>query len=197
MRLRLLSVFSPRKLSIPDSGLILKRPAMADFPQWLEVRTQSRGFLERWEPKWPRDDLTRMGFRRRLKVYNQQWHRGTGRTYVLCHRLSGEIYGGISLSRIIHGSSKSALLGYWMGANHAGKGHMKKAVKRILASAFDDLQLNRVEAACLPENLRSIYLLEKLGFTREGHARKFLEINGTWQDHTMFAILNSDDGINL
>ena len=49
--------------------------------------------------------------------------------------------------------------------------------------------LHRVEAACIPTNNASIRLLEKTGFVREGFAREYLCINGTWQDHLLYARL--------
>jgi ribosomal-protein-alanine N-acetyltransferase len=55
---------------------------------------------------------------------------------------------------------------------------------------FRTLRLHRVEAACIPENAASVRLLEKSGFTREGYARAYLCINGSWQDHFLYARLN-------
>ena len=76
-----------------------------------------------------------------------------------------------------------------MGVHFAGRGHMSKAVPAILSHAFADLKLNRVEAASLPTNSRSMHLLEKCGFQREGYAREYLEINGKREDHVLFACL--------
>jgi ribosomal-protein-alanine N-acetyltransferase len=52
--------------------------------------------------------------------------------------------------------------------------------------------LNRIEAACLPHNAASVRLLEKVGFTREGYARKYLCIDGRWQDHILFGLVRDD-----
>ncbi|HBR25975.1 MAG TPA: 30S ribosomal protein S5 alanine N-acetyltransferase, partial [Rhizobiales bacterium] len=49
-----------------------------------------------------------------------------------------------------------------------------------------------LEAACLPTNTASIKLLEKTGFKREGLARRYLRINGVWQDHLLYALLDTD-----
>ena len=192
MHLSLLSVFTSRSLSVADTDLILRPPTYSDFAAWQKVRESSRTFLEKWEPKWPHDDLTRIGFRRRLKSYSQQWQSGRGRTYFLCRTGEREILGGISLSKITHGTTKSATLGYWMGAEHAGKGFMQKAANCMLQHGFDDLGLNRIEAASIPTNPRSIHLLQKLGFRKEGLARQYLEINGAAEDHVLFAILKSE-----
>jgi len=54
------------------------------------------------------------------------------------------------------------------------------------------LGLHRLEAACLPHNIASARVLEKVGFAREGRARRYLKINGIWQDHDLFALLQDD-----
>jgi ribosomal-protein-alanine N-acetyltransferase len=69
---------------------------------------------------------------------------------------------------------------------------MSAAVRALVPVALDVLRLHRLEAACIPTNLASIRLLEKTGFRREGYARSYLCINGTWQDHLLYARLQSD-----
>ena len=58
--------------------------------------------------------------------------------------------------------------------------------------SFQDLALHRVEAACLPNNTASIRLLEKVGFAREGYARRYLCIDGRWQDHLLYGLVRDD-----
>jgi ribosomal-protein-alanine N-acetyltransferase len=74
-----------------------------------------------------------------------------------------------------------------MGVDFAGRGYMTAAVRAFIPFAFTTLKLHRVEAACIPANIASIRLLEKTGFAREGYARAYLCINGTWQDHLLYA----------
>jgi ribosomal-protein-alanine N-acetyltransferase len=69
---------------------------------------------------------------------------------------------------------------------------MTAAVRAVIPFVFDSLELHRLEAACLLDNLASIRLLEKTGFTREGVARRYLRINGVWQDHLLYALLDTD-----
>lgn len=190
--MRLLSRFSKRPFEIPGTSLVLEKPGQQHMEKWIEVRRESYDFLRPWEPTWPKDDLTSIGFRRRLNAYNRHRLTGWGQTFFLIDQESGKLIGGISLTKISHGISGSATLGYWMGVHHADKGTMQLVVPAILRYAFTDLRLNRVEAACLPKNARSIHLLEKCGFSREGYARKFLEINGQREDHVLFAVLKSD-----
>lgn len=188
MHLRLLSKLFNQEINVAQNELYLRAPVTSDFDQWVKLRTESIGFLKPWEPLWPEDDLTQIGFKRRLRSYNQQRQNGTSRTFFLFTRNGNHLIGGISLTRISHGISKSAMLGYWMGAGHAGKGHMRKTVPAVLDFAFSDLKLQRVEAACIPRNETSLNLLTKCGFEKEGYAKEYLEINGKREDHILFAI---------
>ena len=70
--------------------------------------------------------------------------------------------------------------------------HMGAALPLVLDFAFDRLRLHRVEAACLPSNEPSRAVLLRTGFGQEGYARRYLQIDGKWQDHLLFAILRED-----
>jgi ribosomal-protein-alanine N-acetyltransferase len=69
---------------------------------------------------------------------------------------------------------------------------MTDSVNVLVRFAFDALKLHRVEAACIPDNARSIRVLEKAGFQREGLLRSYLRINGSWQDHYLYARIVDD-----
>lgn len=69
---------------------------------------------------------------------------------------------------------------------------MSRSVRATIGFAFTSLRLHRIEAACLPHNEASIKLLERNGFKKEGLARAYLRINGLWQDHFLYALLETD-----
>ncbi len=114
---------------------------------------------------------------------------GAATAFLIFDRETRELLGGISIGNIRHGVAESANIGYWMGERHAGKGIMVDAVKLVCRYAFNSLRLHRVEAACIPDNLRSVRVLEKAGFQREGLLRSYLRINGEWRDHFLYALL--------
>jgi ribosomal-protein-alanine N-acetyltransferase len=172
--------------------VFLRAPVIGDFGQWARLREQSRSFLTPWEPIWPADDLTKIAFRRRIRRYQREIRNGTGFPFFVFSPDGETLVGGLTLAQVQRGVTQSAVLGYWMGAPHAGKGLMSAAVRCVVGFAFDTLHLNRVEAACLPHNAPSIHLLEKVGFTREGYARKYLCIDGRWQDHLLFGLVRDD-----
>ena len=177
---------------IRAEGLYLRGPALGDYAAWSELRAASRAFLTPWEPLWPADDLERPAYRRRIKRYQQEIRSDHGYPFFLFRSADHALLGGLSLSYVRRGVTQSCALGYWMGAPHAGRGLMTAAVRAVLPFAFQTLRLHRVEAACLPTNAASIRLLERVGFVREGYARRYLCINGFWQDHLLYAMIEDD-----
>jgi len=177
--------------SIAGAGVFLRAPEMSDFGQWAALREQSRAFLTPWEPTWPADDLTRGAFRRRLKRYAEDQRSDLAYAFFLFRSADDALVGGLTLANIRRGVAQTGSLGYWMGDAFARRGYMTAAVKALIPFAFNSLRLHRLEAACIPANTASIRLLEKTGFSREGFAREYLCINGMWQDHLLYARLDT------
>jgi [ribosomal protein S5]-alanine N-acetyltransferase len=180
------------ELLLRGDGLYLRPATPSDYVAWSRLRAASRSFLEPWEPTWPEDDLTRAAFRRRLRRQEEDMARDEAYSFLIIDNAADELLGGVTLGGVRRGVSQSGTLGYWMGAPHAGKGRMTRAVTTIVDFAFSRLRLHRIEAACIPENAPSIALLERNGFRREGFARGFLKINGAWRDHLLFALVEGD-----
>jgi ribosomal-protein-alanine N-acetyltransferase len=173
-------------------GLYLRPAQGDDYLAWASLRENSREFLTPWEPTWPSDDLTRGAFRRRLRRQTEEIARDEAFAFLIFEEGSNALMGGITIGGIRRGVAQAASLGYWMGARHAGKGHMTRAVAVVVGFGFSTLRLHRLEAACIPSNIASATLLERNGFQREGFARAYLCINGVWRDHYLFGLLESD-----
>ena len=182
----------PAALAPRGHGLLLRAPQMSDFLQWAHLRETSRNYLTPWEPIWPSDDLTRSGFRRRLRRYAEDQRNDIAYSFLIFHSQDDALVGGLTLANVRRGVSQAGSIGYWVGAPFARQGFMTAAVQALVPFCFGSLKLHRLEAACIPTNKPSIALLEKCGFQREGYARKYLCINGTWQDHLLYARLKED-----
>ena len=181
-----------KPLNLPCGQLQLRAPTRADYSAWKQIREESREFLTRWEPKWPQSDLTKLGYRRRLKRYAYEREMKIGETYFLVSMADDKPIGGISISNIRYGVAQMCNIGYWMGEKYAARGYMGQCVGVIVYYIFNELGLSRIEAACLPQNERSLRLLESAGFMREGVLRKYLEINGERSDHVLYSLLKED-----
>lgn len=174
---------------VTGTRISIRPPIAADYAEWAAVRRASRDFLTPWEPKWTSDELDRIAWRQRLRRYREEMAQGTGMPFLVFENCSGRLAGGITLGNIRYGVSQSAQIGYWTGERYAGKGYMQDAIRVVISHAFGAMRLHRVEAACIPGNTRSIRVLEKAGFTREGLLRSYLRINGVWQDHYIYALI--------
>jgi ribosomal-protein-alanine N-acetyltransferase len=172
--------------------VFLRHPAMGDYAAWAQLRAVSRHHLTIWEPQWARDELTRSAYRRRLRQYQRELRDDQGYAFLIFRQSDAALLGGLSISNVRRGVAQAASVGYWIGAPHVRRGYMTDAVKAVLPFAFTTLGLHRLEAACLPHNHPSQRVLEKAGFKREGMARRYLKINGIWQDHDLFALLQDD-----
>lgn len=170
--------------------LYLTPPAIDDYAEWSLLRAKNQKFLEPYEPTWPKDCLTRNFFTRRLKRQAEEVAAGRGQYFFIRDKMTHDILGGLNLNNIQMGAAKQAALGYWLDEDTQGQGYMGEAVRTLTAHAFDNLGLRRLNAACLPDNTRSVTLLLNCGFEEEGFAKAYLQINGKWQDHRLFGLVN-------
>lgn len=88
--------------------------------------------------------------------------------------------------------NRRAEIGYILDRRHWGQGYMSEALECVLTHAFDVLQLHRIEADTDPENLASMAVLEKFGFSREGLFRDRWFVHGKWHDSVMLGLLAAD-----
>jgi [ribosomal protein S5]-alanine N-acetyltransferase len=147
-----------------------------------------------WSPPRPETLFTVDGQRERLSAAAKAEAAGTQIGWLLCLRDSTyedghSVIGHAQLSQISRGPFCNAMLGYTIDSAHEGRGLMREALAAALADAFSArVGLHRVQANARPENTRSLALLARLGFEREGLAREYLFIDGAWQDHVMTAL---------
>lgn len=189
----LLDIARPPSLSpvLENGPVSLRAASFEDHEAWAALRMTSRPHLTAWEPDWRDEEMTQKAFRNRVKAYWREMRRGNALPLFVFRKRDDTLVGGVSLTNIRLGASRSATIGYWIGSPFIRQGLTHAAVVAMLDHAFGAMQLNRIEAACQPENIASRQLLEKIGFQKEGVARDYLFINGAWRDHFLFAITAS------
>lgn len=101
------------------------------------------------------------------------------------------VIGTCTLFRI-DAKNRRAEIGYALAREHWRKGYMAEALNALLAFAFDDLDLIRLEADVDPDNAASIRCLERLGFKREGFARERWLVDGKAYDSVLFGLLRRE-----
>lgn len=181
-----------RRIRLETERLSLRAPVHSDFRAWTALRETSRDFLTPWEPTWANDHLTRKSFTNRVYWAQRAISNGSALPLFLVRREDDTLLGAITLDNIRRGPAQAGTLGYWIGESHARHGYMREAILAIVHHAFEKMDLSRIEAACLPENAASRGLLERSGFKYEGVAQSYLQINGRWRTHVLYAALRMD-----
>ena len=185
-------LFRRRSVSILTAQLSLRLPEHRDFREWAKLRHESKAFLSPWEPIWAPDHLSRASFTNRVYWSQRAVKNGNAVPLFVFHKEAGQLVGAITLDNIRRGPSQVGTIGYWVGQQYARQGFMSEAIIAMVAHAFGALDLSRVESACLPDNVASRGVLEKAGFKYEGVAQSYIQINGRWRNHVLYAALRGD-----
>ena len=179
------------EVELVEGDITLRRGKSTDASAWIELREKSKQHLTRWEPDWQPQEMKIDRVRRRLSAQFRQRHPYAYLSLFVFRNEDDALVGGINLSNIRYGAVCSAQIGYWIGSPYIRHGYGLSAVRATLRYGFGLLGLNRIEAACQPDNVASRQLLLRAGFEEEGHAKEYLLINGAWRDHCLFAARGS------
>ena len=170
---------------------VMLRPlAPADWPQWAEVRQRNEQWLTPWEPMRPANLLDptrdREAFMSRCGARDRDRQMGVAYGFGLF--VDDQFAGEVNLNSVARGALQSGTIGYWIDRARAGHRYVAEAVVAVVRFSFEQLHLHRIEVCIVPRNRNSRRVMEVLGFREEGVALRFLEINGTWEDHVRYAI---------
>ncbi|MBT5640957.1 MAG: GNAT family N-acetyltransferase [Rhodobiaceae bacterium] len=179
------------KSIIRNNDLYIRAPRLSDYNKWYLIRSESKDFLQPWEPLWSANHLSKSYYKRLLKSYHAGIRDEVTYPFFIFN-VNNELIGAIILTNVKRGVSQSGSVGYWIGKKYSNRGYMTAAMDLFLSFVCNTLKLHRIEASCIPNNIASIALLEKVGFIGEGMAFKYLKINGIWQDHLLYGMLCSN-----
>jgi [ribosomal protein S5]-alanine N-acetyltransferase len=174
---------------------VLLRPlVVGDFEAWREVRHRSRSWLIKWEPRplpgQPDATEDRRVFAARCGARERERQLGSGYGFGIF--VGGRFAGEINLSSVQRGPYQNAYVGYWIDEAMAGHSYTPEAFVVLARFAFEDLALHRLQASIIPRNAASRRVAAKIGLREEGIAVRYLEINGTWEDHVRYAITSEE-----
>lgn len=115
-------------------------------------------------------------------------------TWAITDRYKGALIGLISLEvdgkRRVNGYR---MMGYWIGKQYWGQGIVVEAANEVLRYGFEDLGLRMVSISHFIFNNQSKRVIEKLGFTYEGHLRESFQIyTGEMFDEVCYSMLDSE-----
>jgi len=178
------AVHGLRRAVAAGARVFLRPPSAADAQEFCATMHASRRHFARWgHPPY-----SAAAFARWLRNARPSHTR----RFLICRRADGAIMGQVSLGNIVRGLFQSAYTGYYLARRFTGQGYMTEALQLVLRHAFRDLRLHRVEANIQPENARSLALVRRCGFRREGVSPRMLKMGGRWRDHERWTILVDD-----
>ena len=163
----------------------------SDAEALLELRRRNDDFLRPWEPQRPSAELS-LDVQRAQLAYMIESAELDRSYHFAVFQSDNALVGTITLSNVSRGAWQNATLGYFVDEAHNGKGFATEAIALVVGLAFSEIRLHRVQAGVMPRNPASIRALEKAGFRREGTSLRYLQINGIWEDHLIFAITQED-----
>lgn len=175
------------KQPIIGDNVYLRMAEKKDYSAWHKLRKDNYEFLQPFEPTWGNNALTQKHFHARVRNDQHDASLDNKYAFFIFRKSDHQLIGGLNMNNIQRGVFQCCSLGYWMGKSDNSKGYMTEAVQLVCQQAFQKWKIHRIQAATLLDNQASIRVLEKNDFDREGQARKYLKINGKWQDHVLFA----------
>ncbi|MBY6192094.1 GNAT family N-acetyltransferase [Microbulbifer agarilyticus] len=146
--------------------------------------------LQAWEPSKSEGHHSEAAWKARLQEWCSPVEDVNSFHFISIEPGSDEVVAMCSLTNVVKGPFRACYMGYAVDHRYEGRGVMKALCQRVIDYAFTDLSLNRVMANYMPRNDRSAMLLKSLGFVKEGEAKRYLKINGVWEDHILTSLLN-------
>lgn len=174
-------------------NIVVREFVLDDVQALLQMSIDNKDHFEKWMPVKP--DASYYSLQGQLDKIKSTHERSENDEYYsfgIFLKDSNVLIGNVSLSFVQRGPHQSCMIGYNIANNYTGRGYATKTVSLTLDLAFNKLHFHRVRAEAQPENMGSIRVLEKAGFTREGYSRKSLKVNGEWQDTICMAIIDQD-----
>jgi [ribosomal protein S5]-alanine N-acetyltransferase len=160
----------------------------------LDYFLRNRSFLTEWEAKRSEEFYTFEFQRTFLQEDVKANEEGTTlKLWMTKKDDERKIIGCISFSLIVRGILQSCILGYKLDQDEINKGYISEGLKKAISVVFEELKLHRIEAPIMPKNKASINVVSKLGFMNEGIAKKLIKVNGVWEDHSRWSLLNDNE----
>lgn len=177
-----------------ETKRLLLRPAHSNLAEKvLDYYLRNREFLRPFEPEREPEFYTMECQAEALRKQQEAAAKEDSCCFYIFAREQPETaLGSIALNNIVRGCFQSCFLGYRLDEKNQRRGYMTEAVAAVTDYAFRELKLHRVEANVMPRNKASLRVLEKAGYREEGLARKYLKINGVWEDHIHMVRLNEN-----
>ncbi len=176
------------------AGAVALRPLRrSDGDQWQAIRIRDEALISPW------DATSGLSWSERHN--RAQWHshrslllaaarRGEVLPFVIT--LGGRFVGQVTIGGVQRGALRSGWVGYWVDSTVQSGGVATGALALAVGHALGPVGLHRIEATIAPDNLASRAVVAHVGFRQEGYLERYLDINGAWRDHLLFAMTREE-----
>lgn len=179
------------KISIDSERLRMVSLETSYTKQFFDFLIRNKEFFRKWSPAYEESYFSLQYHRSWLESIEREMKEGRQVNFgVYVKSNPNRIIGTVSFSNIIKGIFQSCFLGYRTDEHETKKGYATEAIARGVKYMFEEVKIHRIEANIMPVNSASIRVIEKLGFEYEGLAKKYLKVNGVWEDHCHYVLLN-------
>ena len=170
--------------------LTLRTLSDEDAPALQDYLVRNREFLKPWEPVREESFFSLPAIQETIRMENDSVNNKQALILYIFKKGEQRIIGSVKLNNIVYGVFLSCFAGYRLSKDEQSKGCMTEALAEAVRIGFGEYGLHRIEANIMPRNKASKKVVKKLGFKKEGKAKKYLKINGVWEDHIHFVLLN-------
>lgn len=180
-------------VTLVEGQVVLRPLRRRDATAWYEIRNRNQAWLRPWDATLPPGGAPgAASFGELVRALNTQARQGRMLPWAVCwddaRGRGPELAGQVTVSGLVGGSASLGQIGYWIDERFAGKQIIPTAVAMATDYCFSVVGLHRIEIAIRPENVKSLRVVEKLGFRPEGLRPRYLHIDHDWRDHLMFAL---------
>lgn len=149
---------------------------------------RARANTDPWIP-WASRSTDLDSARATLQGYADRQAADTRRIYGIW--LDGSLVGGVMF---VHFDAEvgNCEIGAWVEAAGEGRGLISAAVRRLIAYAFEERGMHRIEWWCSSRNERSRAVAQRVGMQLDGTLREWFPHNGVRHDKEVWSLLASE-----
>ena len=165
----------------------------ADGDRWQAIRIRDEATISPWDAtsalSWT-DRHNRAQWHSHRSLLLSAARRGEVLPFAIT--LGGRFVGQVTIGGIQRGALRSGWVGYWVDSTVQNGGVATGALVLAVGHALGPVGLHRIEATIAPENRASQAVVAHVGFRQEGYLQRYLDINGAWRDHLLFAMTREE-----
>ncbi len=175
-------------------GAVALRPLQrSDGSRWRALRLRDRSLIQRWDPSstltWQQRHSPQQWAAHR-HLLNRAARQGAALPFAIT--INGRFAGQVTVGGVVRGPLHSGWIGYWVDSAAGGHGVATAAAALATAHTLSVGELHRLEATVAPANVASQKVLTHLGYRQEGLLKRYLDIDGGWLDHQLWALTREE-----